>query len=621
MGLYDKLPEDLQTVDVIVAGGGSAGCIVAARLTEAYPDLSILLIEQGSNNYQVPEVIHPGLFPRNIAPGSNTALFWQGNHAKQLADRSPVVPSGGILGGGSSINWMVYTRAQRSDFDSWKQSGWTADELLPYLKKFETYHGKGEKKAHGSDGPIHISSGTFRAHRAENDFIESAAKMGYHELQDLQNLDNNNGTERWLRYVGPDGQRQDAAHRYIHPKLQGGNNPNLHVLVEHQVKRVLFDDDKRAVGVEVQPGHFRPKTGVTNGTNGTNGVNGHHKTLQNIKANKLVVLSTGANGTPLVLERSGVGNPEVLKRAGVEVIVPLEGVGNDYQDHHLSLWTYRTSLTPNETINNLISGRADVKDMIAKKHELLGWNSMDASGKFRPTDKDVAALGPDFEAAWKRDFANSPDRPLMIIAMYLSFLADSDHSVLPDDAEYISCANWTAYPYSRGHIHITGPELSDRIDFNVGYLTDPGDVDLMKHIWAYKLSREMFRRMSIYRGELAIGHPRFPAGSKAAVVEKADGPVPDDTPPIQYTEEDDKAIEQKIRETVGTTWHSLGTCKMAAKEQKGVVDNQLSVHGTKGLKLADLSVPPVNVGANTNNTALMIGEKAADLFVEYLATK
>ncbi|KAG8629914.1 hypothetical protein KVT40_001533 [Elsinoe batatas] len=440
MGLHDKLPEDLQTVDVIVAGGGSAGCIVAARLTEAYPDLSILLIEQGSNNYQVPEVIHPGLFPRNIAPGSDTALFWQGNHAKQLADRSPVVPSGGILGGGSSINWMVYTRAQRSDFDSWKQSGWTADELLPYLKKFETYHGKGE----------------------------------------------------------------------------------------------------------------------------------------NLK----------------------------------------------FSSAPVSKWSSLSKvLTPKETINNLISGRADVKDMIAKKHELLGWNSMDASGKFRPTDKDVAALGPDFEAAWKRDFANSPDRPLMIIAMYLSFLADSDHSVLPDDAEYISCANWTAYPYSRGHIHITGPELSDRIDFNVGYLTDPGDVDLKKHIWAYKLPREMFRRMSIYRGELAIGHPRFPAGSQAAVVEKADGPVPDDTPPIQYTEEDDKAIEQKIRATVGTTWHSLGTCKMAAKEQKGVVDNQLSVHGTKGLKLADLSVPPVNVGANTNNTALMIGEKAADLFVEYLAAK
>ncbi|KAF4556338.1 GMC oxidoreductase-like protein 15 [Elsinoe fawcettii] len=626
MGLYNKLPEDLHTVDVIVAGGGSAGCIVTARIAEAYPNLSVLLVEQGSNNYQVPQVVHPGLFPRNIAPGSDTALFWQGNHAKQLAERAPIVPSGGILGGGSSINWMVYTRAQRSDFDSWKQPGWSAAELLPFMNKesrpcklfFETYHGKGDKASHGSNGPIHISSGTFRAKRAENDFIEAAAKMGYHELQDLQNLDNNNGTERWLRYVGPDGQRQDAAHRYIHPKLQSGDYPNLHVLVEHQVKRVLFDENKRAVGVELKPGHFRPKTGVTNGTNGTNGVNGHSDLLT-VKANKLVVLSTGANGTPLVLERSGVGDPKILERAGVPVVVPLEGVGNDYQDHHLSLWTYRTDLTPNETINSLLSGRANVEEMIAKKHELLGWNSMDASGKFRPTEEAVTALGPEFKAAWDRDFANAPDRPLMIIAMYLSFLADSDHSVLPDDAEYISCANWTAYPYSRGHIHITGPKLSDRVDFNVGYLTDPGDVDIKKHIWAYKLSREMFRRMSIYRGELAIGHPRFPAGSKAAVVEKADGPVADDTPPIQYTAEDDKAIDQKIRETVGTTWHSLGTCKMAPKERKGVVDNELSVHGTQGLKLADLSVPPVNVGANTNNTALMIGEKAADLFIKYLS--
>ncbi|PNS20058.1 Cellobiose dehydrogenase [Sphaceloma murrayae] len=617
MGLYDKLPEGLNEVDVIVAGGGSAGCIVAARLAEADPKLSILLIEQGSNNYNVPQVIHPGLFPQNIAPGSGTALFWQGNHAKQLAERAPVVPSGGILGGGSSINWMVYTRAQRSDFDSWKQPGWSANDLFPYLKKFETYHGNGDKDAHGLDGPINISSGTFRALRAENDFIEAAAKMGYHELKDLQNLDNNNGTERWLRYVGPDGRRQDAAHRYIHPKLQSGDYPNLHVLVEHQVKRVLFDENKRAVGVEIKSGHFRPKTGNTNGT--TNGhTNGSGPSMQSVKAKKLVVLSTGANGTPLVLERSGVGNPEILKRAGVPVVVDLPGVGHDYQDHHLSLWTYRTSLTASETINGLISGRADVKDMIQKKHELLGWNSMDASGKFRPTEQDVVALGPEFKAAWDRDFKNAPDRPLMIIAMYLSFLANSDHSVLPDDAEYISCANWTAYPYSRGYIHITGPELSDRVDFNVGYLTDANDIDVKKHIWAYKLSREMFRRMSIYRGELAIGHPRFPAGSKAAVVEKADGPVPDDAPPIQYSAADDEAIDLKIRETVGTTWHSLGTCKMAPREKMGVVDASLGVYGTRGLKLADLSVPPENVGANTNNTALMIGEKAADIFIKEL---
>ena len=132
--------------------------------------------------------------------------------------------------------------------------------------------------------------------------------------------------------------------------------------------------------------------------------------------------------------------------------------------------------------------------------------------------------------------------------------------------------------------------MLDPIDFDVGYLKDENDIDLKKHIWAYKLQREMWRRMSIFRGEHAGTHPNFPSGSKAAVVEKADGPIADGDKRVEYSAEDDKAIEQKVREIVTTTWHSLGTCKMAPKDQMGVVDENLNVHGLKGLKLADLSV-------------------------------
>lgn len=182
-------------------------------------------------------------------------------------------------------------------------------------------------------------------------------------------------------------------------------------------------------------------------------------------------------------------------------------------------------------------------------------------------------------------------------------------------------ANWTAYPYSRGHIHVSGPDLTDPIDFDVGYLKDANEIDIKKHIWAYKTQREMFRRMGIFRGELASSHPKFPSGSKAQVVEKTDGPLALDDKRIQYTAEDDKAIEQHVRETVSTTWHSLGTCKMARREKKGVVDSTLSVYGTQGLKLADLSIVPENVGANTNNTAFLVGEKAADIFIHELGLK
>ncbi|KIW82742.1 hypothetical protein Z517_01985 [Fonsecaea pedrosoi CBS 271.37] len=603
MGLFTELPEEFKEVDVIIVGGGTAGCVLSSRLAEADPSLSILVIELGMNNYNVPQVVQPALFPLNLDPGSKYTLFWKGNRAPQLADREPIVPSGNTLGGGSSINWMVYTRAQRSDLESWKTPGWSSKELLPFLKKFETYHGRGEKELHGDSGPINISSGTFRATRAENEFIDAAAKMGYRELKDLQNLDSNNGTERWLRYVGPDGRRQDAAHRFLHPKLQSGHYPNLHVLTENQVVRILLDDNKRAVGVEYRP---NPKFQAS----------ARGKALLTARASKLVIVSAGANATPLILERSGIGDSKILKRAGVPVVEDLPGVGNDYQDHHLTLYTYRTSLRPTETINAFADGRLNVQEEIRKNNKQLGWNSMDASGKFRPTEAEVEALGPDFKRAWDRDFKNSPDRPLMIIAMYLSFFGD--HSTLPDNSEYVSMANWTAYPYSRGHIHITGPNVSDPIDFDVGYLKDPNDIDVKKHIWAYKIQREIFRRMNIFRGELAADHPKFPPGSKAAVVEKADGPVADDAKRIQYTPEDDKAIEENIRKIVTTTWHSLGTCKMAPREQKGVVDASLSVYGTEGLKLADLSIVPENVGANTNNTALLVGEKAADIIIREL---
>lgn len=475
----------------------------------------------------------------------------------------------------------------------------------------ETYHGKGDKDRHGFDGPVNISKGTHICSRAENAFVDACKTMGYEEAQDLQNLDANNAIERYYRYVGPNGRRQDAAHRYLHPKLQSNDYPNLHVLVEKQVVKVLFDDNKRASGVEFQT---NPKYMANPEFLSTN-----YTARRTVNARKLVVVSAGANGTPGILERSGVGDPKVLEKAGVPVVEDLPGVGNEYQDHHLSLWAYRTNLSPKETINGFQDGRFDIDHAIKHADELLGTNGMDAQGKFRPTEAEVDALGPEFRKAWDRDFKDVKDRPLMILALYTCYYGD--HSVLPDDAEYVSMANWTAYPYSRGSVHITGPGMGEPVDFDTGWLTDADDIDLKKHVWAYKVTREMWRRMPIFRGELASAHPSFPEGSAAAVVEKADGPLMDMSDKesrIKYTAEDDKAIEKKVREVLSTTWHSLGTCKMAPREKGGVVDGNLGVYGIKGLKLADLSVPPENVGANTGNTAFVVGERGADLFIKEL---
>jgi alcohol oxidase len=115
--------------------GGTAACVIAGRLAEADPKLSILMIEQGPNNLDVPNIVHPALFMSGLLPTSNATIFYQGSPEKQLNGRELVVPSGGTLGGGSSINMMTYARAQRSDFDSWNVPGWSADDMIPYLQK------------------------------------------------------------------------------------------------------------------------------------------------------------------------------------------------------------------------------------------------------------------------------------------------------------------------------------------------------------------------------------------------------------------------------------------------------------------------------------------------------
>lgn len=317
------------------------------------------------------------------------------------------------------------------------------------------------------------------------------------------------------------------------------------------------------------------------------------------------------------MERSGLGSKNVLEKAGVEQVAEIPGVGADYQDHHLIFYPYHTSLGPEDTIDEYLSGRKERSEFIAdanKEGGKKGWNAIDVCSKIRPTDEHIAALGPEFQAAWDKDFKNNPNKPLMLTGVVSTYLGDQ--STIPA-GQYVSVANYTAYPYSRGHMHITGPNLNDDIDFDLGFFTDDNDIDVKKHIWAYKNQREIMRRTDMYRGELALGHPKFPEGSDAATQQR-DAPIGMDVPNIKYTAEDDKAIEQFVRENVNTTWHSLGTNKMAPLEKGGVVDKNLNVHSVKGLKVVDLSIAPENVGANTNNTALVIGEKGADIIAKEL---
>lgn len=219
----------------------------------------------------------------------------------------------------------------------------------------------------------------------------------------MHDLESINVVSRAQRFISPDGKRQDAASCYIHPRLEDGKHPNLHVLVESQVLRVLFED-KKAVGVEYRPNPlFHPEEASQNRT---------------VKARKLVISSIGACATPSLLERSGVGNPGVLTAAGVPVVAELPGVGEGYEDHHLLAYPYLNTLKPEDTLDALVFGRlGSPEDVIKSNNKMLGWNAQEVQVKVRPTEAEVAALGPEFKEAWDKEFKGSPDKPMVLLSL------------------------------------------------------------------------------------------------------------------------------------------------------------------------------------------------------------
>lgn len=194
------------------------------------------------------------------------------------------------------------------------------------------------------------------------------------------------------------------------------------------------------------------------------------------------------------------------------------------------------------------------------------------------TDEEVKLLGADFEADWKRDFAPYPTRPVVLCGVINALLGDAS---VVEPGQYFTIGTYTAYPYSRGSIHInSADDVLTGYDFKAGFLNHPSDIK--KQIWAYKMSREIARRLPYFEGELELGHPAFSTTSKARLGQRVSGEF------LVYSPEDDVAIETWIRDNLNTTWHSLGTCAMKPAKQGGVVDENLNVHATVGLKVADL---------------------------------
>ncbi|EJD41712.1 hypothetical protein AURDEDRAFT_115327 [Auricularia subglabra TFB-10046 SS5] len=488
----------------------------------------------------------------------------------------------------------MYSRGAASDLDDWERDhanpGWAFADMLPMFQKLETYEIDKGARNHGFAGPLHISRGGDVSKMSQewlNTALSYDKTRGF--VSDLNDFVTANGYGPLPKWINRKGVRHDAAHLYLYPAVHKAGS-NIRLLADCTVSRVILEGN-RAVGVEYLEGSTRKVTMAT----------------------KLVVISSGAFGSPQILERSGIGSPEVLEAAGVKVNVPLQGVGNNYQDHNLMATVYLAET--GGLRDAYLRGESMVVESAKLQYErdgsgVLGTNGIDVGAKLRPTAEDLRTLGDAMNKEWPY-FEKAQDKPLLFHGVISAPLVADGFP----QGEHITTFAYSGYPFSRGSVHIRSSDPSELPRFDPGLFTHPADVPPL--MWEYKLAREIVRRMPSYRGEFVAAHPVFPEGSEAAA--SADcKPVPVDAPDIVYTAEDDEALDRWIRTTVRTMWHSMGTCAMKPQSQGGVLDPRLNVYGVEGLKVADISICPANISANTAGTALAIGEKAAVIIAEDL---